>query len=422
MANLFDYLTWRGDLSLAADPWRMADSLCMAAISYNPFPGAAQGPEGVSLAELASSVVPSGKGNPETAADRVHLLQAMAESVRFRDLRVYDAVDIMDDTLPMQFAAQTFALPDGSVFVAFRGTDNTLTGWQEDFDMSYQTVPSQTAAAEYLRRVCFRSPMRVTVGGHSKGGNLAVYAAARLPQELQERVQAVCSFDGPGLSDTDIASDGYRRILPKIHHLVPQSSIIGKLMNYSPDYTVVASSASGVSQHDIFTWQLEGPELQLLPETSRTSAIMDDTLHEWMNASTPEERHSFVDTVFKLLGSANATTFNELKSGGMQSTASILSAVRTMAPESRRMVLQLLGRLVSIGTSNAVDSVSADVMREVRAREELRSLRQALNSLRREQGRDKAPKEKEAELPAGSELPTAPEPPAGPEPPAEEDS
>ena len=400
MANILDYILWRGDLPLTADPWRVADSLCMAGISYNPFPAAAHTAAGATLADLLPEFVASEKGSRENAENRLRLLQAMARSARFCDLRVRDAVDLIVDAPPMQFAAQTYSLPDGDAFVAFRGTDNTLTGWQEDFDMSYQTVPSQTAAAEYLRQVVFRSAMRVTVGGHSKGGNLAVYAAAKLPAELQERITAIYSFDGPGLSDAEFAGEGYRRILHKVHHLVPQSSLIGKLMNYKEDYTVVASSASGgVNPHDLFTWPLNGPELQLLPETNRTSAIMDETAHEWMKASTPEERHAFVDAVFKLLGAANTSTFAEMKSAGMQSTASIISAVRTMQPETRRMVLQLLGRMVTIGTSAAVSSVAGDVlkeMQEIRAREELRSLKQTLSGLRREAEKDaKAEKGKE---------------------------
>ena len=145
MSYLPDYITWRGDLPFAADPANDLDTLVMAALSYIDLPAETQG-----FAQCAKSVLPDDPDD-HFRGECHRLLQQIAKSSRFGALTVRDAVSVLNDEI--QFAAMTVDLPDGTHIIAFRGTDGSLTGWREDFAMSFESpVPAQAAAQKYLER------------------------------------------------------------------------------------------------------------------------------------------------------------------------------------------------------------------------------------------------------------------------------
>ncbi len=358
LPNMMDYLTWRGDLTLSAAPWCEVDSLIMASFSYNQL-----GDHAVSAApEALRDVAPlldlkERTGNVYFRQWR-ELLYAMADSERFGAIGLHDYVDVVDPARAMQFAAVTALLPDGNEYVAFRGTDSTLVGWREDLNMSFESpVPAQEEAVVYLERACLNARGGVLVGGHSKGGNLAAYAAAHVSPKAQSRLIGVYSFDGPGLDDATMASPGYARIQPVLRSILPRSSIVGLLMAYHPDYRVVQSDAVWLHQHDAFTWQLDGPRFALLRQVDAASQLMDETLHGWLKACTPEQRRAFVDALFTLLTATGASTLAEMSSEKLRSAASILGAVRELDADARRMLVRLVGQFVAIGASNAWEMI-----------------------------------------------------------------
>ena len=358
MANMMDYLVWRGDLSVSDVPWCVVDSLIMASFSYNDLSDLAGGDQGLPLRELAPRLdLMERTGNQYFVQWRA-LLYAMAESVRFGGMRVHDYVNVVDAEREMQFSAVTAELDDGSTFVAFRGTDSTLVGWREDFNMSYESpVPSQQSAVEYLERAGLRAKGPLRVGGHSKGGNLAAYAAAHVSTKTQQRLLGVYSFDGPGLDDDTIASAGYHRIRPMLYSIIPQSSVVGLLMDYHADYTVVRAKAVSLLAHDAFTWQVMGPRFVEAGLTD-ASRLMDETLHEWLKQCDTAQRKVFVDTMFELLSATEAKTLAEISGEKLKSAAAILSATHGMDGETKRMFLRLIGQLLSIGASNAWDMMT----------------------------------------------------------------
>lgn len=358
MANMMDYLAWRGDLSLHAAPWCGVDSLIMASFSYNVLscPEAA-GEEGVRLCDMAPMLdLPQRTGNVYFEQWRT-LLYTMADTLRFRTMRVHHYVDVIDPERAMQFSAYAADMEDGSTFVAFRGTDSTLVGWREDFDMSYETsVPAQESAKKFLEMIASARPGKLRVSGHSKGGNLAAYAAAHAAPEVQARIDSVYSFDGPGLDDDTMASEGYARILPVMHSVIPQASVVGLLMNYHANYTVVKSLSVSLWQHDAFKWQVLGTDF-VAGERTTTSLLMDETLHEWLKACTKEERKEFVEALFDVLTSTDATTLAQLSGEKLKSAAMILAGVRGMNPEMRKMFLRLIGMFLSMTAANAVGMI-----------------------------------------------------------------
>lgn len=356
---MLDYLTWRGDLPLSCAPWSPVDSLIMANFCYNILPEETAGSQGMLLRDLLPYLPAELSPNTEQYRKWRELLILMAATERYGDIRLHGYVDLVDADREMQFSAVTAVLPTGVTLVMFRGTDNTIIGWREDFAMAYESpVPAQQEALTYLERTGLDTHGPIIISGHSKGGNLAAYAAAHVSWQVQARIQAVYSFDGPGLDDQTMASQAYERIRPVLWSIIPQSSIVGMLMNHHQDYIVVRSNALGLSQHDAFSWQLKGPHFDELPEIDRGSELMDETVHEWLKSCTPQQRHDFIDAVFSVLEAANVSTFAQLSEDKLSAISAMLRATRTMEPETRKMCLRLLGKFLSIGVSNAWDMLT----------------------------------------------------------------
>ena len=356
MANMVDYLAWRGDVPFEASPWNEIDGLLIATLSYLDFHGG-KDPKGWTLEEMARIDLLR-QGTTNSFVNRKKAFEAMAAGDRFRTCRLHHAIALTDADIGMQFSALCLDLPDGTTCVAFRGTDNTLIGWREDFNMAYTTrVPAQEAAILYLGRAAALSKRPLRLVGHSKGGNLAVYAAAYVKKSVQNRIESIWSYDGPGMNRETSQTEEYLRIKDKIHSFVPQTSIIGMLMDYYEPYTVVHSTASGITQHDPMSWQIYGPRFETLPSIDQTAMVTRDTLHEWLQNSTPEQRASFVDALFGMAESTKATKMSELTSEKLKTLLTMVGNRKDVDPETRRVFTRLMAQAVTLGFGNVIDWV-----------------------------------------------------------------
>ena len=228
----------------------------------------------------------------------------------------------------------------------FRGTDSSIVGWKEDFDMGYESpVPAQEEAVRYLEGIASRSIGPLRIAGHSKGGNLAAYAAAFCSKKTQDRIRRVCSFDGPGLSEEALESDGYKRIQPRLLSLIPKSSVVGMLLGYHTDYMVVEASKRGILQHDSFSWQLNGPVFVRAEDIDDKSAAFSDGMHQWLKDCTREERQTFVEAMFTVISATEAKTTGEIAAKKQEAINAMLTAMMKMDPELRRSALVSMGKL-----------------------------------------------------------------------------
>ena len=312
MANMIDYLAWRGEFGFEVTPWNPVDALLMANLSYLGFHSSSDG-RGWTLSE-AKRIDLVQEEKSAAFAERKRMFDAMAESNRFGGCRIHHYIALTDPEAEMQFSAVCADMPDGTMCVAFRGTDNTIVGWREDFNMAYQTiVPAQEAAVYYLAQAAEQTDRPLRLMGHSKGGNLAVYAAAGATPEVRERIESIWAFDAPGMNVKMSQAEGYLLVKDKIRAYIPQSSVIGLLMEYFQPYTVVHSNALGISQHDPFTWQVYGARFEEVEGgVDHAAVVMKDTLHDWLENSTPEQRGGFVDVLFQYVESTKATRLSDL--------------------------------------------------------------------------------------------------------------
>ena len=305
MPDMFDYLQWRGDILFSQVPVNHVDALLFSSLAYIDYSGVvSETPYDFLLLRDAAKHfldMPDPERRCRVPND-LTLLKAAAETERFGRVGMSFYRSIFDPEADTQFAAVSFMLEDGTAFLAFRGTDSTLVGWKEDFNMSFQeSVPAQRLAREYVLDFAAVTQAPLILGGHSKGGNLAVYAGAKVDAALQDRILQVYNHDGPGFTETMMTDPGYLRIVPKIKTFVPQSSIFGMLLEHEEPYTVIRSKQIGVMQHDPYSWEVLGGDFIRMEELTADSQFLDRTFKTWLAGMTPAERSEFFDIVFDLL-------------------------------------------------------------------------------------------------------------------------
>ena len=339
MANLLDYLAWRGDLPLDAVPLNDVDALIFARLSYVPFDGIAE--ERISLFEAAQRVldtVSMADAPRACGKEDQQLLTQLLQSPRYADIVLDGYENIFDPVRQEQFAALTLHLPDGSASVAFRGTDGTLVGWKEDFNMSFSTfVPAQLDAVRYLTDAASRTQGSLYLSGHSKGGNLAVYAAAFCDPEIQERIRGVRNFDGPGFTQQVISQTGFVRILPRVRTYLPQSSVVGMLLEHEEAFTIVESRSVGIYQHNVYLWEIKRGGFVELQQLSASSQLMDRALKDWVAAMPAEDRGRVINGLYTALSATQAETVRDVRE---HRKLAALKAVMDLDPETRALTLQ----------------------------------------------------------------------------------
>lgn len=350
-----DYLTWRGDIPFSVDPFNEVDNLVLCIISYinfRRFPELlTRNPrEAVSLRDICQKLTQEDEQLGLSQLSYIPVAQQAAQTERFAGTRMFAFEDRSDQET--QFAAVTFLLPDKSVFVAFRGTDTSLVGWKEDFNMSYlETVPSQREAARYLAAAATKRGEKLRLGGHSKGGNLAVYAAATAKPAVQERILGVYNNDGPGFCGGLLESAGYRAIGARVHTYLPQSSIVGMLFSHEEDYTVVHSEQMGIMQHDPYSWEVLGADFVTLERVTASSRFVDKTVKEWVARMSVPEREKLFDTLYSVLGATGAETWEELSERWFRSARAVLQKCGELDGESRKMIGRMISGLLRASTS-----------------------------------------------------------------------
>ena len=277
-----------------------------------------------------------------------HLLAALVASPRFGDLRIANYVDKKNTDDEMQFSAMTFLFPDDGAYVAFRGTDGSLVGWKEDFNMAFETeIPSQREAVDYLNSVAAVLERPLYVGGHSKGGNLAVYAAVNANRETTPWLREVYSHDGPGFTEETMSSEVWQKAQYLIHKTIPKNSVVGMLFERQEDYAVVASSGSGIFQHDPLTWTVEGTEFKLEEDISAGARHVDESINEWISGMTREEREEFVDTLFNMFEAGGESSFGALRENWQTSIPRMIAYVAVIDSKKRNMMLRVLRALLT---------------------------------------------------------------------------
>ena len=356
MRNMLDYARRRLE-RFDERGFCAVDSLVLSWAAYTRLPAddpdlaPARGWEGVRLADLYRAehfdAYYAGMWGEEPGLD---LLAAVAASPRFRDVRVMGYVDATDPQAEKQFAAMTFRLTEDLSYVAFRGTDASLVGWKEDFNLSFRCpVPSQVAAARYLADVAGRLDGELVVGGHSKGGNLAVYAAASVPADVGGRITRVFSHDGPGFLPEFLSTGEFANVAPRIDKTLPQSSLVGMLLEQQEGFRVVKSNRLLIWQHDPFSWRVDGRDFVYLDDLAPDARYLDAAISAWLSSRTNEERERFIDTLYSVVEASRVRTTRELRADWRRNIPTAARAFADLDPETKGFMVDTATALLRLG-------------------------------------------------------------------------
>ena len=367
MANVCDYVKWRGDLSIEQSEFNEIDNLILSRFSYFPFDKIIKENEVVTIKELSERFKKQDiRKLPILWKDDVDLFPLMGESERFGKLLATKYINKIDQEQEKQFAAITVLMPDNTIFVSYRGTDNTIVGWKEDLNMSFKShIASQISAKEYLENIAKKYPnKKIRIGGHSKGGNLAVYASIFADSEVKKRIINVYNNDGPGFNEDIINTEEYKKSIEKVITYIPQDSIFGMLLNHEEKYTVVQSTQKGVMEHDVYSWQVIGRNFVVLKEVTNGSKFIDKTITNWLKNLDLQTREQVIDIVFEIINSTEARTIADLKLSLMKNAKIILSSYKHIEPENKKMITATITALFGIVKENVKEEYKNNINKE----------------------------------------------------------
>ena len=353
MGIIFDYLDQVAYDSIYDTPFNELDMLMLTEITYLPFDqilSDQMSPDCTCRLFEAAEKMPQDLSMLVTK-NRLKLLEKVATSTRFKNIKLMGYVNDIDPDVQKQFAAMIFKIKPDSYVLTFRGTDDSIIGWKEDFHMTYMDqVPAQKTAVNYLRKAMDALPGQFILTGHSKGGNLASYAASQIEPEYQERIQSIYSYDAPGLNHSVITSQGYQTISDKIKRYIPQGSIVGMMLETPKQAQIVKSTAiGGLAQHDTFTWQISGQTFVLLDNLNPDSLQVDKTLKNWVDSVSDEELKDFFDLFFGLILDAGISSINDLnKLENFKKILAVFENANALTDQEREMLSRLAKLLVDM--------------------------------------------------------------------------
>lgn len=353
MEIIFDYLDQVAYDSIYETPFNELDMLMLTEITYLPFDQIVSNqisPDCTCRLFEAAEKLPQDLSMLVTK-NRLKLLEKVASSTRFKNIKLMGYVNDIDPDVQKQFAAMIFKIKPETYVLTFRGTDDSIIGWKEDFHMTYMDqVPAQKTAVNYLRKAMDALPGQFILTGHSKGGNLASYAASLIEPEYQERIQIIYSYDAPGLNHSVIASQGYQTISDKIKRYIPQGSIVGMMLETPKQAQIVKSTAiGGLAQHDTFTWQIADQTFVLLDNLNPDSLQVDKTLKNWVDSVSDEELKDFFDLFFGLILDAGISSINDLtKLENFNKILAVFENANALTDEEREMLTRLAKLLVDM--------------------------------------------------------------------------
>lgn len=358
MGTVINYLENYGKYSFQEMPMTEVDSLALCQLSYLKFDGMVpdiqEDKPSVTLKSLEEH--PDYEklfGDIRYEKENRNLLTGMLQGKRFRNMKLNYYVNVIEERWETQFSAITFFLDDGTTYVAFRGTDETIVGWKEDFNMAFLSpVPGQEYSVRYLEDAAARFEGDFYVGGHSKGGNLAVYSAMNCAPGTQERIRRIYSMDGPGFRPEVLEKCGYDRIAGRVTKILPHSSLVGMIFESNMYFQVVKSRTFGLLQHDPYTWLVVSNHLVRANGLYERRKNMDNTLNEWILSLNEQQLRTFVDTMYQVITASQARNLIDFTAEWKRSMNGIIGALKEVDEETKQILIQVVKSLFEIAREN----------------------------------------------------------------------
>ena len=363
MSNIIDYVREYGSYTFTEEPLNEVDSLILCQLVYLNYekyvPGLAKRSVPVSIQSIYQDPdwqdILDGYWYRE---DNIELFTAVAESVRFGSLKLNYYINIINEGEETQFSAMTYVLDSKDCYLAYRGTDANIVGWKEDFNLAYsKPIRSQYLSVEYMNRVAGYIGGAFYAGGHSKGGNLAAYAAMNCSEFTKRKILKVYNNDGPGFRPEILEMGNYEAVADRMVKFIPRSSVVGVLLESEGNYEIVESRSFGMLQHNAYNWKVEGTSFVRARNMTNGKVFRDTALNEWILSLSEEETHAFVDTLYEVIAASEAKDFFQFAADWKNCLQSIAEALKDMEEDTRRALL----KIVRSGFEMAGEMAAAEV-------------------------------------------------------------
>ena len=351
MGNLITYVQQYGAQTFEDKSLTDIDVLVLTEIAYLPFdeivPKSFDITEAISLEQLGKEFETIKEKEHEKnpfmiTSERIELLEVVSKSQRYKEIKVFGFMNDIDDERTKQFAAVCYQWEEENRWIIFRGTDETLIGWKEDFMMTYSDlIPAQTDAIEYLKKQAETFSGTLNVSGHSKGGNLSLYASAMQEEAIQNRIEQIYCWDSPGVHRSILGTEGYQRVVSKAKRYIPQDSIVGLMLESQVPYHIIESQGSGISQHSALMWNIEEDHFVELTELTKNSQLTDQTFKQWTEVVSDEDLKLFFDTFFDLIFEMGVETVNDVYYNFRMYMQKFFEKAYRMNPEKREVLLRV---------------------------------------------------------------------------------
>ena len=354
MENIIGYVRKMGGQSFEEKSLNEVDSLILCQLSYLNYEGFVPGVERRNSPVSIQSIYE----HPDR--DRImddywyrennkELFSAVAESVRFGSLKMNYYTNIINEEDETQFSAITYVLGDKSVYIAYRGTDANIVGWKEDLNLAFsKPLHSQYLATEYMEKVAGFIAGSFYTGGHSKGGNLAVYAAMNCGERTREKILKIFNHDGPGFRPEIKEQGNFQAIEDRLIKFIPRSSIVGMLLEDHCDYEIVESRGIGMLQHNAYSWKIEEDAFVRAENMTSNKIIRDAALNEWILSLSEEEAHAFVDTLYEVVSASEASNVFEFGADWKNCLQNVLMAAREVNGSTKKTIHKMTRSLFNI--------------------------------------------------------------------------
>ena len=360
MGTIINYLKWRGDLTMLERPFNNVDNVILSTLIYVDFYNIRANIRCgniMKLSEALNELLDRGYTSKSLMEVEPEFLIEISKSKRFGNINISEYRDIYDKNRNCQFAAIKFSLEDGTAYIAFRGTDKTIVGWRENFMMSFKETDAQLEAVTYINNVIEKENTGYRIGGHSKGGNLAVYSSAKCKTNNQNKILEIFNNDGPGFCKEIIGEDLLKGIKHRICRIVPEYSVIGMLFELDVPYQIVKSSEKGINQHDSFSWQVEGNMFIQCENINPQAKYLNNILNNWIEEEDIEHREVFVEQVFDAMESTGAKEIGEV-TGGINSIEQVIIDIFYAGNKTKRVFRDLITTILNnFKTINVVELV-----------------------------------------------------------------
>lgn len=389
MENIIDYVKEWGKYSLSEKPFNEVDSLVLCQMIYFNYKEFVPGFE--------ESNVPVGIQSIYVHPDRDRILDdywyrennkelfaSAAQSRRFGNLKMNYYVNIINEETQTQFSAMTYILEDKNAYIAYRGTDATIVGWKEDLNLAFsKPLHSQQLAVEYMDRVAGYIGGSFYAGGHSKGGNLAVYAAMNCKPETRDSLLKVFNNDGPGFRPEIRQLGHYEAIADRMIKFIPRSSLVGTILEDQDDYELIESKGVGMLQHNAYSWKIEDGAFLRAKSMKSGKILRDAALNEWILSLSDSEIHAFVDTLYDVVAASEASNVFEFGADWKKCTQSVFEAAKELDETTRKSIAKIIRSLFEITRELATAELQEkgrELQKEVRSRKQRKKIEKSEKS------------------------------------------